>query len=419
MKIRVLLLIVLFMFAAPAFLPYAEEAGKPPFSKSDEGIKVEEILSQFKENNPRIEILEGKLEAARAQHRQSKLWPNPEVGYRVEDSAGKDTFIEASWPLDITGRRWLKRKAANAGIVSAENLFQWEMNSLLADVKARFYELLASQERLRIAEEGARRYESILNSVRGRSGQTDYDRLRLEKEAAEVRADANEMKREWIKLQSEFSVLLNKNPNNLKLAGNVKSQQTVPSRSTLEPFTLSTHPKIVAALKEAEKRKFQRKAARRKWFPELNLSGGFKKTSGDEVDESGYVAGVSVSVPLFDRGQAESAAAKAESKISEADAVLAKNEIAQLFGKTYQDAILLKEAVQDYETALLNGERLEQMAGLAYLEGRMEILELIDAYRGGTQSRLRLLELALEAREALIELERIIGRSFSEHGGKA
>jgi cobalt-zinc-cadmium efflux system outer membrane protein len=411
MKIRIALLVALVFLLIPALLPYAEEAKESLFSQGSKGLKLPDILIAFEESNPHIKLLEGRLETARAEHRQSKLWPNPEVGYRVEDSADRDTFIEASWPLDITGRRWMQRKAANAGISSAENLYQWEINSLFADVKTHFYELLAAQERLRVAEEGARRYESILNNVRGRS-QTDYDRLRLEKEVSEVKADATGVKREVIKLQTEFAILLNENPNELRLVGELKSGKSVPDRTSLESTILSNHPKVVSALKEAERRNYERKAARRKWFPDLNLSAGFKNTSGDEVDESGFVGGVSISVPLFNRGQAERTAAGGELKAAESEAAIAKTEITERFVKTYQEATLLKNAVQEYETALLNAERLEQMAGLAYLEGRLGILELLDAYRGATQSRTRYLNLALEARISEIDLERIMGRSF-------
>ena len=50
------------------------------------------------------------------------------------------------------------------------------------------------------------------------------------------------------------------------------------------------------------------------------------------------------------------------------------------------------------------------MAGLAYLEGRLGLLELIDAYRGGTSARVKELELALNARLDRIDLERVLGK---------
>ncbi len=66
MKIRIAFLIALFMFAAPVFLPYAEEAKVNLFSQGDKGLKINEILNFFKESNPNIKILEGRLETARA-----------------------------------------------------------------------------------------------------------------------------------------------------------------------------------------------------------------------------------------------------------------------------------------------------------------------------------------------------------------
>jgi len=412
MKIRLVFLSLLLIFSISLFSAYAEDAVQSSFSKTQENLQIEDVLTQFKASNPHIQILEGKLEVKRAEHRQAKLLPNPELGYRVEDTADKDTFIEVAWPVDLSGRRWLKRKAAKAGVASAESLYAWEMNSLLADVKSHFFELLANQEQLRALEEGARRYEAILNDIRGRSGQTDYDRLRLEKEAAEVKADASEAKRKLIQLKTDFSILLNENPNNLRLGGDLKPKGLDLTQSILEDAAISQHPKVVSSLKQAESKLLAKRAARRKWLPELHLSGGFKSTSGGETDQDGYVAGVSVALPLFDRGQAEYQSAQGEQKITEAEAVIVKNEIKQRLVRSYQDVTLLTNEVRDYETVLLHAERLEQMAGLSYLEGRLKILELLDAYRGAIDSRLRYFDLALELKLSEIELERIMGRSL-------
>lgn len=412
MKTRIVFLSLLVMFGTSLFTVYAEDAAQASLPQTQGGLKIEDVLRQFKESNPNIKILEGKIEVKRALQRQAKLLPNPELNYRVEDTADKDTFIEVAWPVDISGRRGLKRKAANAGIASLESFYAWEMNSLLADVKTHFFELMANQEQLKALEEGARRYEAILNDIRGRSGQTDYDRLRLEKEVAEVKADASEAKRKLIQLKTDFSILLNENPNNLLLEGDFKPRQAVLSQNIFEDAMISQNSKVISSLKQAESKQLEKRAARRKWFPELHLSGGFKNTSGGETDKNGYIAGVSIALPLFDRGQAEYQSAQGEQKVAEAEAVLVKNEIKQRLVRSYQDVTLLTAELREYETVLLHAERLEQMAGLAYLEGRLKILELLDAYRGAIQSRLRYFELALELKLSEIELERIMGQSL-------
>jgi outer membrane protein TolC len=408
MKTRNAFLKALLLLAIPGFLACAEEAKDTVQSKKSPGLTMPEVLAAFKQNNPHVKILDGRLAATRAELRQSQLLPNPEVIWRVEDSVDKDNFVEASWPVDVSGRRWLKSRAALAGIVSAERLYQWELNSLFTDVKARFYEVVACQERLRIAEDGASRYTSILDNLRGRAGQTDFDRMRLEKELAEVKADAAEARRELHHLHIDLAILLNEDPHILRLAADLKPK-ALPGREALESSILSDHPKVVSALKAVERRDLERKAARRKWLPEINIAGGFKNTSGDDVNKTGFAGELSISVPIFDAGQEELAAAKGELKVAESEAAIAKNEVMRRFVETYEDAVIVKNSVREYETALLAAERVEQMAGLAYLEGRLGTLELLDAYSGAIKARTRYITLMFESHILEVELERVIG----------
>jgi outer membrane protein TolC len=55
------------------------------------------------------------------------------------------------------------------------------------------------------------------------------------------------------------------------------------------------------------------------------------------------------------------------------------------------------------------GDDLLQMAVVAYREGEVGILELLDAGRVSTRARMRTLELQRDARLAEIALERAVG----------
>jgi len=55
-------------------------------------------------------------------------------------------------------------------------------------------------------------------------------------------------------------------------------------------------------------------------------------------------------------------------------------------------------------------QQLADIAQLAYQEGELGILELLDAYRVGLLSRLRSVELLEAARKAAIELDRAAGQ---------
>ncbi len=59
-------------------------------------------------------------------------------------------------------------------------------------------------------------------------------------------------------------------------------------------------------------------------------------------------------------------------------------------------------------------EDLLKIAQTAYQEGEAGILELLDVFRLQRQSQQRLIELGAAAREAQIELERVMGREVTK-----
>jgi outer membrane protein TolC len=68
---------------------------------------------------------------------------------------------------------------------------------------------------------------------------------------------------------------------------------------------------------------------------------------------------------------------------------------------------LRQAAVSDDAEAA--GDELTQIAEVAYREGEVGILELLDAVRSASRARMRSIELKLDARLAQIALERAVG----------
>jgi outer membrane protein TolC len=64
------------------------------------------------------------------------------------------------------------------------------------------------------------------------------------------------------------------------------------------------------------------------------------------------------------------------------------------------------------ESATAIAEPLAKIGRVAYEEGELSILELLDADRQALDARLRILDLAAAARRAAVELDRAIGREF-------
>jgi cobalt-zinc-cadmium efflux system outer membrane protein len=72
-------------------------------------------------------------------------------------------------------------------------------------------------------------------------------------------------------------------------------------------------------------------------------------------------------------------------------------------------------ARDEYRTELAeSGPELIRIATIAYQEGEIGILQLLDAYRVQRQTQLRLLDIQAVVKEAQIELERALGEELGK-----
>jgi outer membrane protein TolC len=131
----------------------------------------------------------------------------------------------------------------------------------------------------------------------------------------------------------------------------------------------------------------------------------------DQIEtRTGYVAGVSVSLPIFSRGQelrAEASArqrlaaaeVKAEERARSVDEVRAREVLASARREIARFIAVTRDRVEVLERAVHSG----------YREGDRSVLELVDVERVRAQVQRRLLELELLAKRAEIELRAVRG----------
>jgi len=117
-----------------------------------------------------------------------------------------------------------------------------------------------------------------------------------------------------------------------------------------------------------------------------------------------------ITVPLFDRGQAEEQRASANAVIARSEHQLALAEAEGKVRGRWTEVAELTAAARDQDRAAHEeGARLIAIAEAAYRGGELGVLELLDAYRGAYEAELQALDMAASAREARIELDRLTG----------
>jgi outer membrane protein, heavy metal efflux system len=151
-------------------------------------------------------------------------------------------------------------------------------------------------------------------------------------------------------------------------------------------------------------------AAKRTWIPDITVGAGPKRVENAGVRDNGVVLSLSIPLPVFNRGDAAAAQARAT-----ADALRAERELkaAEVIARTrgaWTQARALRDAAQRFKGASLPGaQELSRIAETAWRGGEATLLELLDAYRSQLEADTTAIDLALRARNARIDADQLAG----------
>jgi cobalt-zinc-cadmium efflux system outer membrane protein len=348
---------------------------------------------------------------------QAGLPPNPTVAAAHERSSvtsGRSTesALQISQAFDISGRRTLRREAAERRLDAA----QWDRNAarnrLIAEVRQAFGEALY-RERLGVALRAWTQriddaYKVIAELVKGGEA-SGYERRRLERErfaveARKARADAE--------YRRAVELLLGLTGPDRPATATPVGDLTPPAVPPLAAAqaALRNRPELHSLLVQAEAFDRERVAAERAWIPDLTFGAGAKRVEEPGRSDTGPIVSLSIPLALFDRGQAAQKRASAEAAAVRAEQTLRLNRWdAELRASWAQAEELRRAAVAFRKATTISSRDLSRIAEAAYRGGEATLLELLDAYRNELEAETTALELELAARQARIELDVLAG----------
>ena len=408
-----------------------------------------EAVAKMRAEHPQAAALRFGVREFAADARGRTLPPNPAVAYtREEAGAAVDDFLLVSQELPLWGRRRLLGEAAGHAVSAREAETEARLLAIETELRLVFADLLLAQERVRSLEAGAGRLDGLIAVLRTREEQGEgsrFDRLRAEREAAEVDADralADIARRQaQVRLAAFFAE--GTDPDGLTAAGRLDDY--LPPASAPVPPPEGRHDYRALGL-EAERWGVEGRAARRLRLPSAQVTGGLKRSIGPgptgaglgstgaglgsagaglgstgagfgstgtglSSTGTGFVLGASVSVPLFNRGQAQAARASAARARVEAERQALAARIAAEVRAASAAAVGERALADRYRAeSVARADELVAIATAAYEEGEFGILELLDAHRVSLRANLRSLDLSAAARRAAVELDRAAGR---------
>jgi multidrug efflux system outer membrane protein len=358
-------------------------------------------------NNYDLRIAAARIEQSRAILAQTRSAYYPQIGYELGvgggknvsagvpsptgNSAGKEYYgaLDASWEIDLWGRVRRLSESARAQYFASEEARRDVTITLVSSVAQAYFQILALDEQLAIAENTTNSFAESLKifDERLRGGVAS----KLETSAAEAALDSAaatipELRRQTVAQEDLLSVLLGFNPGPITRDTNALSQAALPDIPPGLPSSLlERRPDVRQAEQLMMSANAQIGVAKANFYPQLSLSGLFGRVSPElsmltAGGANAWEAAAGLVGPIFQGGQLRA-------QLRQARAVWEETRL------QYQSTIL--HAFQEVSDALTSREELArerdfQARAVAAYEEAVKVAN--QRYRGGQASYYELLQ---------------------------
>ncbi|HUF23755.1 MAG TPA: TolC family protein [Vicinamibacterales bacterium] len=375
-----------------------------------------DALERQKASDPALRALAARVRSVEAEQAGRALWPNPLASVSRESVArASDLFVTARQELPISGRLGHLREAGKLAVEIADARAGFDIRERQAALRRAFARLLAAQEREALLGQSIADLHELIVVLRAREEAGEgsrYDRLRGERALADLEDDRAGAGIERTRAQIALAAFLgpDTSPSSLTAAGALDASSPLPSLGELLERAGAGRPDARAARLDEERLESERRAARALRLPTPSVLYGLRRSTAGTVTDNGYQVSLDVAVPLFDRGRTAVAFAVAEANRAALERAALRLRIDAEVREAHAAVALERDRAARYAQSMAaSSEQLTGIARVAYEDGEMGILELLDARQQLLAARQRMLDLALSVRLAAIELDRVTG----------
>jgi cobalt-zinc-cadmium efflux system outer membrane protein len=356
----------------------------------------------------RVEEARGRLTAASVRFRENPVIEAAAGTRSANSDRSGEAELGVSQLFETGGRRAARMAAAGAGVDRAAADADVAMQVLLRDVANSFYRALHAAERLRLATDTATLALEGLRTAERRNELGEVPLLDVH--VARVGwagngSDAQAAEADVGATVGELRLLLGMDPHQpLAVDGDLRGRASFDLNGLLLQAAERPELRVLAAgLREAEA---EMRLGQGYTRPAFGLGVRYEREEGADV----ILGGVSLVLPVFERGQGIRAEATARSQRLRLELETARRAIESEVRTAFDVWRHRVDAVEQIESeALASLEETERLARRAYETGALNVAELLLLRRETVQVRQQYLNRLLDAALAGIELEAAAG----------
>jgi len=390
--------VLTFVLGSSLFLPAARVASAQETQQSGQPESLADLLAEAERNNPQIQVARHELEGAKQVPTQVSTLPDPQVvlqhvsvgsprpfaGYTNSDFA----YVGLGFSQDIPypGKLRLRREIAKKDIDVSQERYESVRRTILADVKAAYFQLAFLAKRRAILESDGQLLQQVEQAAEAhyRSGMgSQQEVIQAQLQKTKLLREITETELEAGKVQTGLKQLLNR-------------QQSAPDVTPAEPSETplaysydqllaaarANNPEIAGAQKTVEKQGLQVDLARKDFYPDFNVQYLWQRTDPTEF-RAYYMLTLGVRIPIYKRRkqQPELAQAQADQNRARSEYEMQSQQVAAELRQQMLIAEKLTELLKIYREGLVPQARAELQAGLAaYQSNRQDFQALLASF---------------------------------------
>ncbi len=394
-------------------------------ASSNPQYNLQDLIDIAKRENPILDVLKAKEDAARSSVVTAESYLNPEIEvgtgpsrFRTPNTSTnqrRNYGVNISQPLEFPNVRGAKKAVAESRVNYASSVTEATMINLSLQIKKAFYDVLQNEAVLKIAEGDRDALKNIREKVALRVEVGEAPRYELIKADTELVAAQRDADAALLRIsESKFYLrgLVSKSlTDSFGLVGSLPPSDINLNADFLRN-EISKSPKLKQIKASADIAENRLRLEEKLINPGLTLNAGVDQ----DPDITSYRFGISIPIPIWNRRQGqigEAAAGYRELQAQYTDQELAlKRDIESAF----QRYLIAQQQVKTFESGLLDqAESVLKVAESAYRYGERGILEYLDAQRTFRLVRKDYLASKYDYVVAILEIEQLLGMDILEN----
>jgi cobalt-zinc-cadmium efflux system outer membrane protein len=376
-------------------------------------VTLEEAVAAAQANAPSVAIARADSAVARAEVSAARVLPNPVLALDYSQSPPTKHVI-AEQPLDFPWIRNARIRAAETALGAAGLVTQAERATIRYRAEVAYVRAAGTAEIERLSRQNVANVTELVNSVRARQAAGDASELDValaQVTLGQLRSTALTDSLAVISAAIDLQVLMGI-PGATAQVLPADSLAAIPFAAAAVSGSAGATLRVAAAQQSLAARQGQLIVAQYGRFPVPSLRAGVEwgdPSTGDNSKLKTY--GVSIPLPIFNRGGADIAIARANSERARAELAGVERETSSALATAQRQREIATARLAVDRATVQDAQRVATLSLIAYREGAYPLATVLDAQRAARDALRQYLDDLITSRtvEAAFRLAQTAG----------